>query len=310
MLYKNGILLFIYWESQVLRKYVMPPWLIVIYCMGRTIRVPNFVIPAILGLVFIVTAFSYVEGRLMLAEYRQNIFQEQIKILERSSIANRDRLNRLISSEESARLISGLPLIHPDIRQLGVGGRVNIPLNLDYNINSTDERVSVLYSEMEASRRMSSLSLRSMEDIKKQIEEIDLRWQYIPSVTPVTGIVTSSYGRRSAPFTGLYAMHRGIDIAAASGTPVRAPANGIVVKTGMDTRYGLHIDLDHQNGFKTRYGHLSTVLVKQGMEVVRGDLIGHVGMTGRASGHHLHYEVHKNRRRVDPMKYIRSENGC
>ena len=81
MLYKNGILLFIYWESQVLRKYVMPPWLIVIYCMGRTIRVPNFVIPAILGLVFIVTAFSYVEGRLMLAEYRQNIFQEQIKIL-------------------------------------------------------------------------------------------------------------------------------------------------------------------------------------------------------------------------------------
>lgn len=256
-----------------------------------------------------VTGVVYSGARLLLAEYMYSSFNGEIGSLEQSSRANKDKLGELIASEESTRLISGLSRIHPDVRQVGVGGLDN-KAKLQTQFDTSYNRVSKLHSEMETSKRMSSLSLRSMEDIEQQVREIDEHWQYVPSIIPVTGVITSRYGRRNDPFTGLYAMHRGIDIAAAPGSPVRAPANGVVVKAGVDAIYGLHIDLDHQNGIKTRYGHLSAILVKQGMKLKRGAIIGQVGMTGRANGFHLHYEIQKDHRRVNPIKYIGSENDC
>jgi murein DD-endopeptidase MepM/ murein hydrolase activator NlpD len=262
-----------------------------------------------LGVLVMVTGVIYAGTRTWLAEFRHSSIHEEIRSLEQSSQANRARLESLIASEASARLISGLPSIHPDVRQVGVGGRAVLP-DPGFSPDSPFYRASRLHSEMETSKRKSSLSLKSMEDIERQIREVDDRWQYVPSITPVTGVITSRYGPRNDPFTGLYAMHYGIDIAAALGTPVRSPARGVVSRTGVDARYGLYIDVDHQNGFKTRFGHLSVILVKKGMVLDRGDVIGKVGETGRATGHHLHYEVHKDRRWVNPMKYIQSENDC
>ncbi len=292
-----------------MRSNRLPTWLLVLHFGDRTIRIPSLMIPAMLGALVIISGVFYSGARSLYAEYRHTSFHEEIRTLEQSSQSNKARLDGLIVSEESARLISGLPMIHPDVRQVGVGGRAEIP-NQEFNLDSPNYRASKLHSEMETSKRMSSLSLRSMEDIEHQVREIDDRWQYVPSITPVTGIITSRYGPRTDPFTGLYTMHNGIDIAAAPGTPVRAPANGVVIKTGVDARYGLHIDVDHQNGIKTRYGHLSAILVKKGMELKRGDVIGQVGMTGRANGFHLHYEIQKDRRRENPIKYIWTENDC
>jgi len=291
------------------KKGRLPTWLIVLHLRGRTIRIPSLFFPVMLGVIFVVTGIVYSGTRLLLAEYMYSSFNGEIRALEQSSKANKVKLEGLIASEESARLISGLSSIHPDVRQVGVGGWAN-KTNLKTQFDTSYSRVSKLHSEMEATKRMSSLSLRSMEDIEQQVREIGEHWQFVPSIIPVTGVITSRYGRRSDPFTGLYAMHRGIDIAAAPGSPVRAPANGVVVKAGVDAIYGLRIDLDHQNGIKTRYGHLSAILVKQGMKLRRGDVIGQVGMTGRANGSHLHYEIQKDQRRVNPMKYIRPENDC
>ena len=290
-------------------KIRLPTWLLVMHFRDRTIRIPSLMIPVMLGALAMATGVGYSGARSLYAEYRHSNFHEDIRILEQSSRANKSRLDTLVSSEETARLISGLPMIHPDVRQVGVGGRAEIP-NVGFNLDSPYYRASKLYSEMETTERMSKLSLRSMGDIEQQIREIDDRWQFLPSITPVTGVITSRYGPRNDPFTGLYTMHHGIDIAAAPGTPVRSPANGVVIKTGVDARYGLHIDVDHQNGIKTRYGHLSAILVKKGMDLKRGDVIGQVGMTGRANGFHLHYEIQKDRRRENPIKYIRSENDC
>ncbi len=292
-----------------MRKNRLPTWLMVLHFGDRSIRIPSLLIPVMLGALLMVTGVLYSGARSILAEYRHVSYHEEIRILEQSSRSNKARLDALIVSEESARLISGLPMIHPDVRLVGVGGSAEIPAPR-FNIDSPYYRVSRLHSEMETSKRMSSLSLRSMEDIEQQVREIDDRWQFVPSITPVTGVITSRYGPRNDPFSGLYTMHRGIDIAAAPGTPVKSPANGIVVKTGVGARYGLHIDVDHQNGFKTRFGHLSAIMVKKGMELKRGDVIGQVGMTGRANGYHLHYEIQKDRRRVNPIKYIWSENDC
>lgn len=275
----------------------------------RTVRNPGLPIAAILGALVVVTGVVYAGARSWLAEYQHGNMHEEVRILEQSSQSNKARLETLIASEETARLIAGLPSIHPDIRQVGVGGAVPKP-DPGFAPDSPFYQATRLYSEMETSRRRSSLSLKSMEDIERQIREVDDRWQYVPSITPVTGVITSRYGLRNDPFTGLHTMHHGIDIAAPPGTPVKAPAGGVVIKTGVDPRYGLYLDLDHQNGYKTRFGHLSTILVKKGAALRRGDIIGRVGMTGRTTGHHLHYEVHKDHKRVNPMLYIRSENGC
>lgn len=281
----------------------------VLHFGDRTVCIPGSLITIMLGVLVMVTGVVYAGARTWLAEFRHSSIHEEIRSLEQSSRSNRARLESLIASEESARLIAGLPSIHPDVRQVGVGGRAGLP-DPGFSFDSPFYRASRLYSEMETSKRKSSLSLRSMEDIERQIRDIDDRWQFVPSITPVTGVITSRYGPRNDPFTGLYTMHHGIDIAAAPGTPVKSPANGVVIKAGVDARYGLFVDVDHQNGFRTRFGHLSAILVTKGMELKRGDVIGQVGMTGRTTGHHLHYEVQKDRRRVNPMKFIQSENDC
>lgn len=281
----------------------------VLHCGDNTFRIPGMRIALILGVLVMVTGVVYFGARVGLAEYRHGSMHDEIMALEQSSRSNRAVLESLVASEENARLISGLPSIHPDVRQVGVGGRAESP-DPGFDLDSPFYRASRLRAEMETSRRRSSLSLRSMEDIERQIREVDDRWQFVPSITPVTGVITSRYGPRNDPFTGLYALHNGIDIAAAPGTPVKSPAGGVVIRTGVDARYGLYIDVDHGNGYRTRFGHLSSILVKKGTELKRGDIIGRVGMTGRTTGNHLHYEIQKDRRRVNPINFIQSENDC
>jgi murein DD-endopeptidase MepM/ murein hydrolase activator NlpD len=99
-------------------------------------------------------------------------------------------------------------------------------------------------------------------------------------------------------------MHKGVDIAASLGTLVWTTADGVISKTGVDVEYGRFIEIDHQNGFITRYGHLSSILIKRGDKVKRGEAIGKIGNSGRANGYHVHYEVHRYGQRVNPQSYF------
>lgn len=128
--------------------------------------------------------------------------------------------------------------------------------------------------------------------------------QTTPSVRPTSGWVSSNFGSRVSPFTGDMSQHRGIDIAADIGTPIRAPAAGIVTAANMDAGYGKVITIDHGHGIVTRYGHCSQMYVKVGQRVRRGDTIGAVGNTGRSTGPHLHYEVRLQGVHVNPERYI------
>lgn len=131
------------------------------------------------------------------------------------------------------------------------------------------------------------------------------QWAATPSIWPVKGPITSKFGPRISPFTGKKALHAGIDIGARTGTPVYAPANGKVVVAAYDTRMGKFVRIDHGYGIETTYGHLSKILVKYGQKVRRGDVIGHVGSTGKFStGPHLHYQIAINDRVVNPVQYI------
>lgn len=126
-----------------------------------------------------------------------------------------------------------------------------------------------------------------------------------PNLWPVEGNITGSFGERIDPFNGEGAFHRGVDISAAYGQPVVAPADGVVEVTDFMAGYGRMIVLDHSHGIKTRYGHLASFAVIAGQHVHRGDTIGYVGLSGRSTGPHLHYEVRINDTPVNPYKYLR-----
>jgi len=132
-----------------------------------------------------------------------------------------------------------------------------------------------------------------------------LRANSAPNLWPVEGQVTGSFGERIDPFNGEGAFHTGVDIAAMVGQPVVAPADGVVEFADFLGGYGRAIVLDHGHGIATRYGHLSGFAVASGQHVRRGDIIGYVGLSGRSTGPHLHYEVRINDTPVNPYKYLR-----
>lgn len=125
-----------------------------------------------------------------------------------------------------------------------------------------------------------------------------------PSISPVRGVLTSRYGNRTDPITDRPAFHKGVDISADPGKPVKASADGIVVQASRLGEYGRAIQISHGYGVTTLYGHLHEIDVKPGDHVKRGDIIGTVGKTGRATGYHLHYEVRLNNRSQDPLQYM------
>jgi murein DD-endopeptidase MepM/ murein hydrolase activator NlpD len=125
-----------------------------------------------------------------------------------------------------------------------------------------------------------------------------------PTMAPSVGVLTDGFGTRNDPFTGRRAFHRGLDISARRGTPVHAPADGVVVFAGRNGGLGKTIRISHGFGFTTLYGHLHEMTVELGDEVHRGDLIGTIGSTGRSTGSHLHYEVHEDGKAKDPLYFI------
>jgi murein DD-endopeptidase MepM/ murein hydrolase activator NlpD len=129
----------------------------------------------------------------------------------------------------------------------------------------------------------------------------------IPSIQPISKFTfTSSFGVRSDPFRGYAAMHAGIDLASPTGTPIYATADGMVQKAEWWGGYGNMVDIDHGKGIETRYGHMSKIIAHPGQRVMRGDLIGYVGSTGRSTGSHLHYEVRIDGHAVNPIPFLQS----
>jgi murein DD-endopeptidase MepM/ murein hydrolase activator NlpD len=126
-----------------------------------------------------------------------------------------------------------------------------------------------------------------------------------PSLWPVRGPITSSFGQRQDPFNGEGTFHSGVDISSSFGEPVRASADGTIENAGMASGYGREVIIDHGHGIETLYGHMSGFAVTAGQQVRRGQVIGYVGMSGRSTGPHRHYEVRIRNTPVNPHKYLR-----
>jgi murein DD-endopeptidase MepM/ murein hydrolase activator NlpD len=127
---------------------------------------------------------------------------------------------------------------------------------------------------------------------------------HIPSLWPVKGFITSGFGRRADPIEDGTDYHTGVDISAPYGSPVKAPAEGLVIFCGWQQGYGNCLEVSHGGGIVTRYAHLSKILVKPGQHLKRWQKIGLVGTSGRSTGSHLHYEVIRNGQPKDPRRYL------
>jgi murein DD-endopeptidase MepM/ murein hydrolase activator NlpD len=164
-----------------------------------------------------------------------------------------------------------------------------------------------LYQDLERLEREIALRAESLQAVTEYLTKQKDRLTATPALWPTEGHVTSPFGSRTSPFTGQPQQHTGVDIAAPPGTPISAPADGIVTFAGTLPGYGHALVLTHGFGFKTFYGHNQRNQVSKGQTVKRGQVIAFVGNSGYSTGAHLHYEVLLNDQPQNPLKYVVDE---
>lgn len=267
---------------------------------------------AVAGLISLITFAGYSFSQYANTQDLRN----ELKFAEREIEAKENRLVGILAELEFLREdINRIRQFDNQIKML-VGSKNTAEESNIGGIESDEFKIDMLplHRQELASRKI----LNYIRDLKRdsQLEEIiqqDLivfmnestqKLASIPSIVPSQGFISSRFGYRMSPFTGSKRMHKGLDIAAAVGTKIVAPADGKVVFADRDGAYGLCVEIDHGNGIKTRYAHMSKISAKIGSTIKRGDLVGLVGNTGRSTGAHLHYEVMVNGVHTDPLAYI------
>jgi murein DD-endopeptidase MepM/ murein hydrolase activator NlpD len=279
----------------------------------RQYSIPQWIVPValgVIGLLLIVTVVSTTvavnsssdNAELAAARQANEALQGRLADLNANVDALRNHLYALEDSEERVRTVFGLPEIDPAERALGTGGAV---ASADLSeVSEVDYAAFEVETEIDDLLRRCEFESDNFEDIYQALVDRKDQLDHTPSISPVPSHLVRGFGIKLDPFTGKHRLHAGVDLSAQVGTPVRAPADGKVVVTGYQARLGKMVTIDHGYGVKTRYGHLSKYVVKKGQKVKRGDIIAYTGQTGTVTGPHLHYEVHVNGRKVNPMKYI------
>lgn len=216
------------------------------------------------------------------------------------------QLSELKDFDRKIRIIANLERRGQETAPLmGIGG----PSPSDIRVKlkeREDEKGLVLQMRSDIDRLQSEAVSReeSLFELLKLLVAKKETLAHTPSIWPVQGWVTSGFGFRTHPFTGLSQMHEGLDIANRVGTTVIAPANGIVSDIETNQLFGNILVISHGFGITTRYAHLHRVLVRLGQKVIRGDKIAELGMSGAATGPHLHYEVRMNNIPANPIQYL------
>jgi murein DD-endopeptidase MepM/ murein hydrolase activator NlpD len=215
------------------------------------------------------------------------------------------QLSKLKDFDKKIRIIANLERGQETTASMGMGGPSPSDIR-DKLKKEKDDAGLVQQMKSDVERLQSEAMSRedSLSELEKLLQVKREMLAHTPSVWPLQGWVTSGFGYRTNPFTGLTQMHEGLDISNRIGTPVIAPSNGIVSDVGNDNAVGKVVVIFHGFGMTSRYGHLSKVLVKTGQRVKRGDKIAEVGMTGKTTGPHLHYEVKINGIPINPARYI------
>jgi murein DD-endopeptidase MepM/ murein hydrolase activator NlpD len=215
------------------------------------------------------------------------------------------QLSKLKDFDKKIRIIANLERGQETTSLMGMGGPS--PSDIRDKLKSAKDDPGLVQQMRADVERLQSEAVTqelSLAELEKNLQTKREMMISMPSLWPTMGWVTSGFGFRTNPFSGLSQMHEGMDISNRVGTLVVAPSDGIVSDVGNDLVYGKILVISHGFGMTSRYCHLSKALVKAGQKVKRGDKIAEIGMTGRTTGPHLHYEVRLNGIPVNPLRYI------
>lgn len=280
----------------VSRQLTVPVWLL--YAGGLTAVILLFA-SVFLGSKYLDVKLD--EAELSRLELENRHLAEKFENLRWTISETESRYNDLIQKEIALRTIFDLPQVSPDERKLGIGGPISPAVA---SMSETQQLALKTEVEIDHLLRLSSFELEQYSEVEGSLVELKDRLDHTPSIWPSRGWFSSGFGMRNDPFTGYRHFHRGLDIANHQGTPVVATADGVVKELGSYGRMGKMLVIDHGFGFVTRYGHLAQFKVKQGERVQRGQLVATMGSSGRTTGPHLHYEVWRNGKPLNPHTYI------
>lgn len=265
-----------------------------------------------LGGLMAVAALSF--GAMQYTTYQniQNI--DKLAEFERTKAAQEKKLGEVNKMTETVQKdMAALAKVEEQVRQQMQKSGMHIPKQTidpakyggkggNGDLSSISTRMDLAIKQNQNMHALLTAQTNDWKAYLKTIEEDNYRKEALPNNWPLNaGVITSRFGGRRDPVVGGRENHAGIDIGVGHGTPVYAAGSGYVQHAGWYFGYGNFIKLNHEFGYQTAYGHLSSIDVKQGTYVKKGQLIGRVGSTGYSTGPHLHFEVIKNGKQINPM---------
>lgn len=274
---------------------------------GLLIAAGIFILLLLTLFVYNITVFAshrVDQQRLTQLHTENKIVREEIERMEQEFQELTIFIDSLQMYDKQLRAYVSLEPIDDDLRYMGVGGEVTNfydEIDLPHEVQNNLASLSTALDNLLARSRLQN---KSFNELIAHLEEKRYLRTRTPSIIPVHGWFMSGFGYRLDPFTGRVKMHEGLDIAAPSGTPIIAPADGTVSFVGERHGFGLTIEINHGYGYATLYAHCQRIKAQVGNNIKRGEVIAYVGNTGKSTGPHLHYEVHVSQIPVNPIGYI------
>ena len=216
-----------------------------------------------------------------------------------------DTLTRISQRDARIRVLANLEPIDPQVLAAGIGGPAGATNLSLAGMTGIARRSAEVRIDLSALIRRANLLASSFKEAADSLAYHSARLAATPSIMPTQGWLSSAFSSmRAHPVLHIARPHEGIDVSAPMGSPIEAPAAGIVTDAGWESGYGNTVTIEHGFGIETKFAHASKLLVRTGQRVSRGQRIALVGNSGLATGPHLHYEVHVKGRPVDPLKYV------
>ena len=297
---KKATILFLPGGSNKVRKIKIPSGFIRIFLI-------IFVLISI-GVCWLINDYKKIKAQIpQLNSLKKENRIQKIQLVALSKKINKinKEMVKLQEFDQKLRIMTNLNPSEKQEQFLGLGGSNLNTLNPDYQLDEVHkELIYQTHKSLENLETEIAVTSRSQAELSKFLREQKSILACTPSVRPTIGWFSSGFGYRISPFTNLREFHKGIDMATRIGTPIIAPADGLIVFAGKEGNFGRMIAINHGYNLMTRYGHMSKLRVSKGQHVKRGQVIGEVGNTGRCTGPHLHYEVFVNGVPVNPLRYI------
>lgn len=260
-----------------------------------------------LGFIFLSSIINPDKSAASLELENQILKAKLVEVSEDYKDLNKE-LEKITSRDNELRLAVNLEPIDEETRLLGIGGS-SIESDIDFlSDDEIDLRKALTFID-EVTRKI-EFEKEQYKEVELKLNQNEKLFASIPAIRPTTGYFDFySFGMRRHPILKVNRMHDGIDIITDRGTPVYAPGGGKIDFVGRKGGYGLAVEIDHGFGYRTLYAHLSKTEVKVGERIERGELIAKTGNSGLSSGPHLHYEVHHNGVKLDPVEFFFDDLG-